>query len=191
VALFAPLFGWQPWREALNTALAVLLAACPCALVMSAPVPLAAAISGLARRGIIVTGGDYLEAVAKQPSQLAVVKEARGIVLIEEEPHQEATLLEHARRTLATVKQNVVLTMVLKGSFLLAAALGHGSLWLAALSDVGAVILVILNGVRMAGVRVLPGGESTGAVLAGAGAASRTDTIQQHIVTGHLEAGRR
>jgi cation transport ATPase len=176
VAVFAPLFGWQPWREALNTSLAVLLAACPCALVMSAPVPLAAAISGLARNGIIVTGGDYLEAIAKQPQQLAQVKEARGIVLIGDEPGKEATLLAHARRTFAAVKQNVALTMLLKGGFLLSAALGHGSLWLAALSDVGAVILVILNGVRMARVRVLPGGESAGAVLAAAGATSRTET---------------
>jgi Cu+-exporting ATPase len=43
----------------------VLIVACPCALILATPAAMVAAIGGLARRGILVRGGDILQSAAK------------------------------------------------------------------------------------------------------------------------------
>ncbi len=46
-------------------ALAFLVVSCPCALVLSVPLTFFAGIGGASRRGILVKGGNYMEALAK------------------------------------------------------------------------------------------------------------------------------
>jgi Cu+-exporting ATPase len=55
---------WYFTRDWLRT-VAVLLVACPCALILATPTALVAAIGGLARRGILVRGGTVLQQAAK------------------------------------------------------------------------------------------------------------------------------
>jgi Cu+-exporting ATPase len=63
-------------RDWLRT-VAVLIVACPCALILATPTAMVAAIGGLARRGILVRGGNVLQLAAKVD---AVVFDKTGTV---------------------------------------------------------------------------------------------------------------
>jgi Cd2+/Zn2+-exporting ATPase len=64
VAVVPPLLGGD-WSEWALRGVTLLVAAAPCALVMSVPVAVAAAISRAGRRGILIKGGAQLETLGK------------------------------------------------------------------------------------------------------------------------------
>ena len=63
LAVIPPLIsgGWADW---LHRALIFLVISCPCALVISVPLSFFGGIGGASRKGILVKGGNYLEALA-------------------------------------------------------------------------------------------------------------------------------
>ncbi|NGM19412.1 cadmium-translocating P-type ATPase [Roseomonas stagni] len=67
ILLAPPLLGWD-WQTSLYRGLAVLLIACPCALVISVPAAMASGLSAGARRGLLVKGGAALEAIGSARS---------------------------------------------------------------------------------------------------------------------------
>ena len=65
LAVLPPLIsggGWAMWVE---RALTFLVISCPCALVISIPLSFFGGIGGASRKGILVKGGNYLEALAQ------------------------------------------------------------------------------------------------------------------------------
>ena len=63
LAVIPPLFLGQ-WLTWIRRALTFLVISCPCALVISSPLSFVGGIGGASRAGILVKGGNYLEALA-------------------------------------------------------------------------------------------------------------------------------
>ncbi len=78
VSIAVGFFGWLvgvEGSEAVRRAIAVLIAASPCALIIATPVAYLAAIAAAARNGVLIKGGAHLEAVAQA---VAVVFDKTG-----------------------------------------------------------------------------------------------------------------
>lgn len=72
-AILLPLLTQQTWLTAIYSALVMLVIACPCALVLAAPVTVAAGLTHGARQGILIKGGGFLEQ-ARRVSTIAFDK---------------------------------------------------------------------------------------------------------------------
>lgn len=170
VAVGPPLVDGQ-WAAWFYRGLVFLVMACPCALVISTPVTVVAAVTALATRGVIVKGGAPLERAAGTSHHTREAFAAVGVrvavddgvddtlpgadvVLVPAEGAADETgslalFGAQSRRAVAVIRQNVGISLVTKAAFLVSALLGSAPLWLAVIADTGATVAVTLNGLRL------------------------------------------
>ena len=101
LAVIPPLFFGQMWSEWIERALIFLVISCPCALVISIPLGFFGGIGGASKCGILVKGGNYLEAMAKTEVVVfdktgTLTKGVFQVSAIHPEEFPEEKLLEYA-----------------------------------------------------------------------------------------------
>jgi Cd2+/Zn2+-exporting ATPase len=80
--------------------------------------------------------------------------ETADVALMSDDLSRIPWLVRHARRTLAIIKQNTVVSIAVKAAFVALTLAGHPSLWAAIGADMGVSLLVVLNALRL----LRPGG---------------------------------
>ena len=102
VFLAPPLLLGGAWADWFYRALVLLVIACPCALVISTPVSVVAALASAARAGVLVKGGAFIElparlrASAMDKTGTITLGEPRVVRIVPLNDHTEAQLLASA-----------------------------------------------------------------------------------------------
>lgn len=101
LAVLPPLFFGQVWSEWVRRALVFLVVSCPCALVISVPLSFFGGIGGASRKGILIKGSTYLEALSKVDTVVfdktgTLTKGSFRVVDVHPEEISEQELLELA-----------------------------------------------------------------------------------------------
>jgi len=77
--------------------------------------------------------------------------ETADVVLMGDDLRQLPGILKLSRRTNATIRANVAFALAIKALVFVLAMMGSATLWMAVVADVGASLIVILNGMRLRG----------------------------------------
>lgn len=78
-----------------------------------------------------------------------VALETADVTLMTDDLGKLAYIIRLSRKTVAIIKENIAFSILIKIIFILLLFLGIANLWLAVFADMGASLLVTLNGMRL------------------------------------------
>ena len=94
----------------------------------------------------VLTRADIGIAMGAMGSDAAI--EAADVVLMDDDPLQIAKAIKISRKCLGIVRQNIILSLVVKFACLALTAAGYANMWAAIFADVGVMIIAVLNAIR-------------------------------------------
>lgn len=94
----------------------------------------------------VLTRADIGIAMGAMGSDAAI--EAADVVLMDDDPAQIVKAVKISRKCIGIVRQNIVLSLVVKFACLALTAVGLADMWAAIFADVGVMIIAVLNAIR-------------------------------------------